>query len=350
MPGSSPPPVAVAVADASLREMVLRLAAVAGVAAAPVSADESGWPMPGAVVVDAAVATSARVGAARAGHRVLMITTTEPGPEVWRAAVRLGAEEVAVLPRDERLVTTWLAATAEPSARGRLVACVSGRGGAGASTLAAALALAGGRLGRALLVDLDPVAGGVDLLLGTENVPGARWPELAEAAGTVSSAALGAALPSVGALQVLSCSPGGRVPSPAAVEAVLVAGARGADLVVADLPVSPTPASDAAASAADTVFVVVPAEVRSVTAAAGVAAALAARCDDVRLVVRHPGPGDLQPRDVADVVGREVADIWPWDRRLGRLVDAGAFARSWRRTSVAGPARRLVTPTAKPLP
>ncbi|NUP49841.1 MAG: P-loop NTPase, partial [Catenulispora sp.] len=63
---------------------------------------------------------------------------------------------------------------------GALVAVLSGRGGAGGSTLAAALALAGTRRGlRCTLVDLDPAGGGIDLLFGLETEPGPRWSELA---------------------------------------------------------------------------------------------------------------------------------------------------------------------------
>ena len=53
-----------------------------------------------------------------------------------------------------------------------VLAVVGGSGGVGASTFAAALATAAAP---ATLIDLDPVSGGIDVLLGIEDVPGARW-------------------------------------------------------------------------------------------------------------------------------------------------------------------------------
>ena len=62
--------------------------------------------------------------------------------------------------------------------RGAAVAVVGGCGGAGASVLAAALAVTAVRHGgRALLVDCDPLGGGLDLVLGAEHVAGLRWPD-----------------------------------------------------------------------------------------------------------------------------------------------------------------------------
>ena len=57
---------------------------------------------------------------------------------------------------------------------------------------------------RAVLVDGDPLGGGIDLVLGGEDVPGVRWPDLAGARGRVPPADLAAALPEVDALHVLS--------------------------------------------------------------------------------------------------------------------------------------------------
>ena len=57
----------------------------------------------------------------------------------------------------------------------RLVAVVGGSGGAGASTLSAALAVTALRLGvRPWLVDADPLGGGIDLALGGEDTVGLR--------------------------------------------------------------------------------------------------------------------------------------------------------------------------------
>ena len=66
-----------------------------------------------------------------------------------------------------------------------MLAVVGGRGGAGASVFAVATAVRAARSGeRALLVDCDPLGGGVDLVLGAEDLDGLRWPEVGTGAGT----------------------------------------------------------------------------------------------------------------------------------------------------------------------
>ena len=86
--------------------------------------------------------------------------------------------------------------------------CLSARGGAGSSTLAAALALAAAVDRDVLLVDGDLQGGGIDYLLGIESVSGARWPELSEASGLLPAAALAQALPTAGRVRVLAARPG----------------------------------------------------------------------------------------------------------------------------------------------
>ncbi|MDX6496414.1 MAG: hypothetical protein QOE17_2400, partial [Gaiellales bacterium] len=76
-------------------------------------------------------------------------------------------------------------------------------------------------------------------------------------------------------------------------------------------------------------------------AAASLAREVRSRCSDVRLVVRQ-GPGDLRPEDVATAVGAPVAAVWPWDRRLDAVVEAGNFCRGWQRSRVAAIAARLL--------
>ena len=87
------------------------------------------------------------------------------------------------------------AAVRSPVERGWLVAVGGSCGGAGASTVATALALAAAP--GVLLVDADPWGGGLDLLLGAERADGLRWPDLTGLRGRVAGDALLAALPEV---------------------------------------------------------------------------------------------------------------------------------------------------------
>lgn len=151
-----------------------------------------------------------------------------------------------------------------------MIGVVGGRGGAGASTFAAvlaAMAALGGRAGgRAALVDLDPVAGGLDVLLGVEGVPGARWSGLRLGGGRLDAATLLDGLPSWGRVAVLSAD---LDPPPAAVAQVLDVATRAGPVVV-DLSRWATPWRAAALARCALVVLVCGADVRSVTGARAV--------------------------------------------------------------------------------
>jgi secretion/DNA translocation related CpaE-like protein len=225
---------------------------------------------------------------------------------IWQLAVEVGAEHVVFLPDGEQWLVAMLAESVEPSRQtGELVAVVGGRGGAGATTLSAALAITGARLGRrTLLVDADPLGGGIDLVLGGEADAGLRWPDLGATSGRVPGAALTGALPRMNELSVLSWDRGDvlRVP-PEAMEAVLEAGRRSCELVVADLPRGLDDAGRIVLSLASVVLLVVPAEVRAAAAAARMATQLAPLCGDLRLVVRGPSPSGLSADEIAGALG-----------------------------------------------
>ena len=91
----------------------------------------------------------------------------------------------------------------EDGRTGAVVAVMAGRGGAGASLFATALAQSARD---ALLIDADPWSGGIDLVVGTEDEPGLRWPDLALEHGRLDFTALRQALPRRDGLSVLSCA------------------------------------------------------------------------------------------------------------------------------------------------
>jgi len=317
----------------------MRLAAVAGVTgrAASVLDAPRWWRGVSAVVVDDICAGMLAAARLPRRDRVLVVTTgAEVGAATWRDALALGADQVVGL-ADAAKVADWLARLGEPAAAGRLVCCLSARGGAGSSTLAAALALAGAADRDVLLLDGDMHGGGIDYLLGIESASGARWPELFDASGVIAADALAQALPSVGRVRVLAgraARPGGLAePPPAGLAAVVDAAQRGHELVVADGGRGGGIARDLT-SYADATVIVLPCEVRATVAAAALAREVESRCSDVRLVVRQ-GAGGLRPHDVATAVGAPLAAVWPWQRRFDSMVEGGTFHRSWRRTAVA---------------
>lgn len=161
----------------------------------------------------------------------------EPSPNTWAIAIEVGAQHLYSLPAQEGLLVHRLSEVAQDGGvgprRGRAVAVVAGRGGGGASVFAAALARCAGET---LLVDLDSSGGGIDLLLGAEDSPGLRWPDLKVHDGRLTWAAVQQALPYRDGVRLLSCGRGFHEIDSASVNAVLEAGLRGGATVVCDVP------------------------------------------------------------------------------------------------------------------
>jgi secretion/DNA translocation related CpaE-like protein len=226
---------------------------------------------------------------------------------------------------------------------------VGGRGGAGASTLAAGLTVtAAAHLPdatrcRAVLVDLDPAGGGADLLVGLEDAPGLRWSDLAMVSGPLSGPALAGALPSRGDLSVLSWDAGGVDVGAAAIGSVLESVRRTYALTVLDLPRRVAGACALAVAECDLVLLVVPAETRAVAAAGRVAADLAPLATDVRLIVRGPSPSRLTGPDVARLLGLPLAGWLRPDPRLVSEVERGRVPGGSGRGELATLCRRLAT-------
>lgn len=250
----------------------------------------------------------ALAGAVRALPRrpgVVVVAGRELPPADWAAAVEIGAERVAVLPDDESwLLARCTAAVRAPVERGRLVVVGGCCGGAGASTVATAVALAAAP--GVTLVDADPWGGGLDLLLGAERAAGLRWPELTGLRGRVAGDALLAALPEVGGVSVVAASRSSphAVPADALTAVVDAARAVGCPVVV-DVPRCAGEATASVAAAADLAVLVVPARLRAATAAR----LLVEEPESVwagALVVVRPVAGGLSREEVADVVGRPV--------------------------------------------
>ena len=234
----------------------------------------------------------------------------------WAAAVEAGAERVVVLPEDEAwLLSRSASAVQVPADRGWLVAVGSSSGGAGASTLAAAVALVAAP--GVALVDADPWGAGLDLLLGAEGAEGLRWPELAHLRGRVDGDALIAALPEMGAVHLVAASRSAPGPVPADAVTAVTEAARGSGRsVVVDLPrfgALDGSVADVVLAAADLAVLVVPARVRAATAARLMTQVPSGGWSAAHLVVRHV-PGGLSRHEVADLVGRPVRGELPHDR------------------------------------
>jgi secretion/DNA translocation related CpaE-like protein len=336
--------------DETLFEEILRLAAAVGceIERAPdLAAARESWQRAPLVLVDDQpfdVELPRRMG-------ILLVTKGPPAPETWRRAFEAGVERVVSLPEGEATLVGALADIAEgPAAYGGcVVGVVGGRGGAGASVLAATIGLVASQHADALLVDCDPLGGGVDLLLGAELSKGPRWPEIRVGGGRVSMPSLAEALPKHrhrgGRLPFVSFDRDAVEPTAAALSSVVEAGRRAGNVVVCDLPRYFGRETGAVLERTDLVVLVVPAETRACAAANRVASKVADHCGRLRLIVRGPAPGGLSPDQAAKIVGVELLTSMAPERHLDRALETGGFEP--RQRGPLASAARLVLAEAR---
>lgn len=315
--------------DPVLTEQLLRLCAAAAVTPQVVSEADGaprGWRGAACVLIGEDLAGDVvGLGLPRRSD-VVLVAAGPDSAATWQHGVALRADHVAVLPDAEG----WLVDRLSDSVDSSMTACltvgaIGARGGAGASTLTAALGAAAAGLGiRTMLIDADPLSGGVELVIGCEDVDGLRWPQVGSTHGRVSSAALRAALPTVGDLAVLSWDRVSDVSvDPATMQSIVSAGRRGSDLVVIDLPRRLDDAASAALTACDLLVVVTTAEVRAVASAGRLLRTLRAQCPDIRLVVRSRAGVDVGAETLSEALQVPLLATIPTKRAVERSIDDG---------------------------
>jgi secretion/DNA translocation related CpaE-like protein len=331
--------------DAQLRDELDRVAAAVGlrvVHAGGSSVSRKTWSAAAAVVLDAVAADRCGRAALPRRTHVTVLTGIAPSTTTWAAAVAAGAERVLTMPEQEDDLIRGLAEAAESARdaglRGDVVAVVGGCGGGGASLFAAAMSLAATD---ALLVDLDPWGGGIDLLLGCEMAAGLRWPDLALQGGRLVWPAVREALPRHCGVSFLSGTRRGYELEAGPIDAVVDAGRRGGVTVVCDLPRRLTDATQAALDAADLVVVVSPCDVRACAASAAMAPVLAAINPNLGLVARGPSPGGLRAAEVADITGLPLLASMRAQPQLAEQLERGGL-RVGRRSALSAAAARVL--------
>lgn len=332
--------------DPAVRDEVDRMAAAVGVrvvhAGCGPAVSRKSWAAAAAVLLDEAGAQRCERAALPRRPRVIVLTAAEPATATWVSAIAVGAQRVLRLPgQDQELIRELADATEsvrDEGPRGDVIAVLGGCGGAGASLFAAGLAHAATD---ALLVDLDPWGGGLDLLVGAETVPGLRWPDLALRGGRLNWSAVREALPRHRGISVLSGTRRAYELEPGPVDAVVDAGRRGGVTVVCDLPRRLTDAGQAALDGADLVVVVSPCQVRACASTAAMAPPLAALNPNLGLVVRGPSPGGLRAGEVADIAGLPLLASMKAEPRLADQLERGGL-RPGRRSALAAAARRVL--------
>ncbi|MFJ6853603.1 septum site-determining protein Ssd [Streptomyces sp. NPDC091271] len=313
--------------DPDLLDDLLRLCAAAGavpeVQHSP-PGERGGWDRAPMVLVGDDAARGCRGMPRRPG--VMLVGRDQEDPDVWRHAVEIGAEYVLRLPASEGWLVDQIANAVEGVGRPALtVGVMGGRGGSGASTLACALAVTAARSGRrTMLIDGDPLGGGIDVLLGGEESEGLRWPDFARSKGRLGGGALEDSLPALHGLRVLSWGRGDEViVPPQAMRSVLAAARRLGGVVVVDLPRRFDESVTEALAQLDVGLLVVPGELRAVAAAQRVAAVARTVVEDLRVIARGPYTAGLDEQWVVRALDLPLVGDLPAEPALSSAQDSG---------------------------
>lgn len=204
---------------------------------------------------------------------------------------------------------------------GVVIAVLGAAGGAGASTLAAAISARAGA--GSILIDAHPRSGGLDLIFGIEEQPGARWGEIELGEGLIARTDVLRALPSTASGVSVLTSARSSIADPYVlrneeIEAVIAAvGAEG--VTVVDAPTS------AVSARCDLVCIVTPAQLRPAAAAAAIAAQCNAAGVAHGLIVRDCAWASLNTDEVERVTGSRVLTRLSSCRGLARTVERGGL-------------------------
>lgn len=335
------------VGDPAIRDDVDRVAAAAGLPVVHASDPSSRkvWAAAAAVLLDVAAARRCAQRALPRRGRVVLLVGSEPRAADFQAAIAVGAQHVITLPGHDGELMAELSDAAEAprdaGRRGAVVGVIAGRGGAGASVFATALAQTSTGMSEALLIDADPWGGGIDLVLGSEGETGLRWSDLAMQGGRLSYTALREALPQRHGVSVLSGNRTGSDIDAVPLGAVIDAGSRGGATVICDLPRRSTGAVETVLDVADLVVVMSPADVRSCAAAAAFAPWVSAVNPNAGVVVRGPSPGGLRSADVAKIVGLPLLAAMRAQPGVADALERGGL-RLRHRSPLATAARRVL--------
>lgn len=314
-------PIVVAVDDPALHPEALHIAAACG---RPVLC----------------AADSAELARARSGAFAVLVDApfaTAPSPNTFLLApdtasgepgVSGGPEAYALPAQSADLLRALGALGRQPAGAqpdtGRVVALVGAAGGVGVSTLGASISKrAGGH--EPTLVDAHRCSGGLDLLLGIENEPGARWGEIELGDGVVARADVRRALPATADGIAVLTYPRTTVADPYRVGArdveAVVGTVGSAGLTVLDAPVELVPRR------CDLACVVLTPQLRPAAAAARIVAELAAAGVPHALVVRDEGWQALETVELERITGSRVLTRLGSARGLTRSVERGGLPR-----------------------
>ena len=318
-------PIVVAVADPALHSEAIHIAAATGrkvIDAADDTQLARHAPKAHALLIDDLRAPSLNPQP-RGPNVFTVVADTAPGA-TREGVFALPAQAADVL----RSIGALALAPAAHTARGKVVAVLGACGGAGASVFSAVLCRVAGD---ATLIDAHQFSGGLDLLLGLEATPGARWGDIDfTAGGAVSRAEMRGALPATEDDTALLTFPRTTVAdpfrlSPEELNAVVhAAGTEG--LTAVDTPLALLP------DRCDLAVVVLRPELRAAAAAARIVAECNAAGVANALLLRQSSWASLEPAQVEDTAKAPVIAQVQQVRGLTKQLDQSGLPAKLPRT------------------
>ncbi|WP_374071590.1 septum site-determining protein Ssd [Corynebacterium belfantii] len=275
-----------------------------------------------AVLVDA---TTAPHMASLPPNTRVMYLEAEPGPIDYEKAMKSGAELAVIVPAQspELLKALGRRDVAPRAGKYPVIAVIGAAGGAGTSTLCAVLAA---DYREALLIDTEHFSGGIDLLLGKEDDPGIRWDDVPDSGEKVPASELLASLPCMEPnVRILAAT---RDSVTVVAEQQLrgvVESVRGTCPIIIDVQRHHV-LLESCVDLADLVVLLIPAEIRSVAAAAQLVPWLRRRKVDVVGVLRERAWASVDREEVARVTGVDIVATVPTIKGLPREVELGGMA------------------------
>jgi len=266
----------------------------------------------------------------RPGVFVLGTATDRAAACDW--SMPLGAA-VLLLPEGSRWLSSVISGAVTPEADPVVVIGVlGGSGGVGASTHAVGLALSAVRMKRRVaLVDVDISGGGIDLLLGAEDLPGWRWSRLRTARGQIGD--LRGKVPAVDGVDLVTMSRGEQTDvGRDALAAVVSSLSRTHEVVVLDIGRGLGAGALEAVRVSDRLVLACGQDVRSV-ASSRTLLATAAASGVTGAVVRQRAGASVSPGAVADSLGLPLWGVLPHDPALASAADRGVSPGSKRWTA-----------------
>lgn len=224
----------------------------------------------------------------------------DTGTEPWRLALGAGARSLLRVPAQSDELLIQLSELSRPVRQALVVGVTAGCGGAGASSCAARLAGAARSYGDVVLVDADPLGGGLDLLVEEPAAAGIRWEEVTDL-GPADGAALRDALPVVDEVHLLAPGAAEGADAPVLHRVLTALGPLGGTVVVDLSPELVRTAADHL----DALLVVVPATDHAVRATARRLHRWDLPSGVARAVVRRRGP--LGTREIGEDLRLPVA-------------------------------------------